>query len=152
MTLLGENDGADYTMGVSYLDVAGIITRLGANVDANLEELWRRMVFNIAISNCDDHLRNHGFLLTHSGWILSPVYDINPDENGTGLKLNISEDNNSLDFDVALAVISYFRLSVPKAKQILDTIKGAVSRWRGVAEKQGIPRMEQEMVSSAFRW
>ncbi|MDR3171372.1 MAG: HipA domain-containing protein [Treponema sp.] len=151
MTLLGEKDGADYTQGISYLDVAGIITRLSADVDANLEELWRRMVFNIAISNCDDHLRNHGFLLTPSGWILSPVYDINPDENGTGLKLNISEDDNSLDFDAAMAVIPYFRLSSAKAKQILDTVKNAVSQWRRIAETQGISRMEQEMVSPAFQ-
>jgi serine/threonine-protein kinase HipA len=151
MTLLGEKDGADYTQGISYLDMAGIITRLGADVDTNLEELWRRIVFNIAISNCDDHLRNHGFLLTPSGWILSPVYDINPDENGTCLKLNISEDDNSLDFDVAMSVIPYFRLSGAKAKQILGIVKNAVLQWRRVAEVQGISRLEQEMVSPAFR-
>jgi serine/threonine-protein kinase HipA len=151
MTLLGRQDGADSSEGASYLDMAGIIIRHGADVDGNLEELWRRMAFNIAVSNCDDHLRNHGFILTSSGWVLSPAYDMNPDENGAGLKLNISEDDNSLDFGLALGVVSYFRLSDNKAKSILNDIRRSVSNWRAVADTYGIPRSEQDMAAPAFR-
>ncbi|GHU97492.1 toxin HipA [Spirochaetia bacterium] len=151
MTLLGKQDGADAFEGTGYLDMAEILIRHGADVDRNLEELWRRMAFNIAVSNCDDHLRNHGFILTPSGWIVSPAYDMNPDENGTGLKLNISEGDNSLDFDLALSVIAYFRLSVGKAKSILTAIKDSVSNWRAVADRYDIPRQQQDMVAPAFR-
>ena len=63
--------------------------------------LWRRIVFSICVTNTDDHLRNHGFILTDQGWLLSPAYDINPVELGTGLKLNISDNDNSLDIDLA---------------------------------------------------
>lgn len=99
MTLLGYTDGASHADGASYLELAGWIMSNCDDTDSNLEQLWRRIVFNIAVSNCDDHLRNHGFSLTNKGWQLSPAYDINPDENGTGLTLNISENDNSLDFD-----------------------------------------------------
>jgi serine/threonine-protein kinase HipA len=108
-------------------------------------------VFNIAVSNCDDHLRNHGFLLTPEGWTLSPVYDINPDEQGIGLKLNISEDDNSLDFELALSVAGYFGLSKEPAKTILNEVKTSISNWREVASKWGISGSEQEMVVGAFR-
>ncbi|MDR3284678.1 MAG: HipA domain-containing protein [Treponema sp.] len=151
MTLLGVQDGADYITGVSYLDIAGIIVRYGAEVERNLEELWRRMIFNIAVSNCDDHLRNHGFLLTPAGWVLSPAYDMNPDETGTGLKLAILENNNSLDFDLALEASSFFRLSLEKAKSILGEVRNAVAHWRSAAIVCGISREEQERLEPAFR-
>ncbi len=152
MTLLGQMDGADSTQGASYLSLVEFITRYGTNVDQNLEQLWRRIVFHIAVSNCDDHLRNHGFLLKTDGWELSPAYDINLDEYGTGLKLNISEDDNSLDFSLALEVADYFRISTQTANAILEEIKSVVSRWREYATKQGISRREQEEVESAFRF
>lgn len=152
MTMLGMTDGADYTTGVSYLSLVEFITANGADVDKNLEELWRRIVFNIAVSNCDDHLRNHGFILTERGWILSPAYDVNPDEYGSGLKLNISEDDNSLDFDLAMSVSPYFRLSHSKALVILSDVKAAVSKWQQVATQYGISRMDQQQVEAAFRY
>jgi serine/threonine-protein kinase HipA len=150
MTLLGEQDGADFSSGVSYLDMVKFICLYGINIESNLEELWRRMVFNIAVSNCDDHLRNHGFILTASGWTLSPAFDINPDEYGAGLKLNISEHDNSLVFDLAMEVIPYFRISRGRASAILNDIKASVLKWHDVADKYGISRQEQEMVSPAF--
>jgi serine/threonine-protein kinase HipA len=151
MTLLGRHDGDDYSSGVSYLDMAALIIRLCAETDRNLEELWRRMVFNIAVSNCDDHLRNHGFLLSPTGWILSPAFDMNPDENGTGLKLNITESDNSLDFDLALSVIPYFRLSSEHAESILSVIKRSVSKWRTAADHYGISKRQQDEMEPAFR-
>ncbi len=109
-------------------------------------------MFNIAVSNCDDHLRNHGFLLGTHGWQLSPAYDINPDENGIGLKLNISENDNSLDFDLALSVAKYFGLSTERASAILGEVRTAVSGWQKIATRLGIPRSEQEIVAKAFNY
>ena len=150
MTLLGYTDGADSEKGVSYLELAEWIMGHCINTNHNLEQLWRRIVFNIAVSNCDDHLRNHGFLLTSKGWTLSPAYDINPDEQGMGLKLNISEDDNSLDFDLALSVAGYFGLNQNQATSILKKVKASVSNWQKVSTKWGVPRLEQEMVRRAF--
>ena len=121
------------------------------NTDYQLEQLWRRIVFNIAVSNCDNHLRNHGFLLTGRGWQLSPAFDINPDENGLGLKLNISEEDNSLDFDLALSVSKYYGLNDARAKEIFKEIKSAVSNWRRFATETNISRSEQELMSVTFR-
>lgn len=150
MTLLGYNDGADYKDGISYLELAGFLIQNGSNVDEELKELWRRIVLNICIKNTDDHLRNHGFLLTPSGWILSPVYDINPFPEGTGLTLNISEDDNSLDLGLALSVIEYFRIPQAEAEGIIEQVKTATGKWREIAENIGIGRREQESMSAAF--
>ena len=150
MTLLGHSDGTDYQDGASYLHLAEFIMRNGANVESDLEQLWRRIVFNICVSNTDDHLRNHGFLLTNQGWILSPAYDINPIETGIGLKLNISENDNALNLDLSLEVAPFFRVSQPQAKRITEEIKEVVSTWQMVANKYKIGRNEQEMISRAF--
>ncbi len=152
MTLLGYTDGASHTEGISYLELAEWIMANCDDTDNNLEQLWRRILFNIAVSNCDDHLRNHGFILTTKGWQLSPAYDINPDENGMGLKLNISEEDNSLDFDLALSVAKYFGVDKKRSQEILNEIKAVVSGWRKVATQCGIPRAEQEAVAPAFRY
>ncbi|MCK9281667.1 MAG: HipA domain-containing protein [Melioribacteraceae bacterium] len=150
MTLLGLKDGSDYTSGVSYLDIAEFIIRYGSNIEKNLEELWRRIVFNICISNTDDHLRNHGFLLTESGWELSPVYDINPNEIGYGLTLNISENDNSLDLNLALEVIEHFRIDAKKGNRIIKQIKTEVANWKEYAKKYHLPKFEMEMKEKAF--
>lgn len=83
----------------SYLEIVDFIQTNGANIKDNLAQLWRRIIFNIAISNIDDHLRNHGFKLTKEGWILSPAYDLNPSIDKDGLALNIDMDNNAFGFD-----------------------------------------------------
>jgi serine/threonine-protein kinase HipA len=152
MTLLGQTDGADFRSGVGYLDLVEFISRNGANVSNDLEELWRRIAFNICVSNTDDHLRNHGFLLTEGGWILSPAYDMNPVETGSGLSLNVSETDNSQDLDLAIEVSHFFRVSTAKALEIIENVKASVSQWNTVAEKQGISRTERDGMSSAFRF
>ena len=152
MTLLGYTDGTKSAEGVSYLELAEWIGRNCNNVSQNLEQLWRRIVFNIAVSNCDDHLRNHGFLLTPKGWTLSPAYDINPDEHGMGLKLNISEDDNSLDFELALSVAAYFGLDNATSDEIINQTKKVVSNWQQLATQYGISRSEQEDNAGAFRY
>ena len=153
MTMLGYSDGANHEDGVSYLELAEFLMRYGENTNRDLEELWRRIVFNIAISNTDDHLRNHGFMLGELGWNLSPAYDMNPVEYAAGgLKLNISEEDNSLDFDLAMSVAPYFRVRAEKAKEIRAQIESVVSKWPTKAKKYGISHSEQEMMSAAFRW
>lgn len=150
MTLLGYTDGTDASSGVSYLELVDFITKNGANPESDLKQLWRRVVFSICVSNTDDHLRNHGFLLTEKGWELSPAYDINPVETGVGLKLNISEDDNSLDLDLATQVAPYFRVTNDEANVIIDDIIERVSSWRDYANKYKISRLEQENKADAF--
>ncbi|MFT5250509.1 MAG: serine/threonine-protein kinase HipA [bacterium] len=151
MTMLGYIDGQDHADGASYLELVDFIQNNGAHVDIDLEELWRRIVFSICVTNTDDHLRNHGFLLTNEGWVLSPAYDINPVETGTGLKLNISDEDNSLDLNLAMEVCEYFRLSEKRATEIVDEVLNAISSWKEVATKYGISRVEQELKAIAFK-
>lgn len=150
MTLLGFTDGTDFQDGVSYLHLAEFIMRNGSNVERDLEQLWRRIIFNICVSNTDDHLRNHGFLLNKKGWQLSPAFDINPIETGTGLKLNITENDNALEIELALEVAKFFRLKQDHAKQMIEETKRVVSEWRVIATRYKISRNEQEMISRAF--
>lgn len=150
MTLLGYSDGNDHHDGVSYLELAEFISTHGANPSEDLEQLWRRIVFNICVSNTDDHLRNHGFVLTESGWKLSPAFDINPVATGTGLKLNISDNDNSLDIDLAMEVYPYFRLSSEQAIVILEEVKASVKDWKKLADKLGISKANQELKALAF--
>lgn len=150
MTLLGHQDGTGAAEGSSYLELVEWILRYAHSANRDLYELWHRIVFSIAISNTDDHLRNHGFLLSPHGWELSPAYDLNPDPEGTGLALNISESDNALDFDLALEVAPYFRVSLPQAKEIRDAVLRTVADWRSLAQGLGIPRREQEFMETAF--
>lgn len=151
MTMLSYTDERDSHAGASYLELANFLLTNGARVNEDLEELWKRIVFSISVSNTDDHLRNHGFILTEKGWLLSPAYDINPNEQGTGLNLNISDTDNSLNYDLAIEVAEYFRLKKDKAQKIIADIKTKVNEWRQVAEKFGISKTEQSMMAKAFR-
>jgi len=150
MTLLGQQDGADFNSGASYLDIAAFIIRNGRNVNENLKQLWTRMTFNILVKNTDDHLRNHGFLLRKDGWELSPAYDLNPNPRGSGLTLNISEADNSLDTELALSVAKHFRLNGKEAEDILDHIIQEVAQWRITALKYKLSRKEIENMAPAF--
>jgi serine/threonine-protein kinase HipA len=149
MTMLGFVDGQK---GASYLDIVDFLTTHGGNAEADLEELWRRIVFSISVSNTDDHLRNHGFILHPAGWVLSPAYDINPVETGTGLSLNISDNDNALDFNLAMEVAKFFRLDEERANKILEEVTNAVKHWRSVANKWGISNAECELKSRAFKF
>jgi serine/threonine-protein kinase HipA len=151
MTLLGYSDGASFQEGVSYLELAEFIVRKGANPTRDLKELFRRIVFSICVRNTDDHLRNHGFLLSSDGWTLSPAYDINPNPKGTGLKLNISLHDNSLDLGLALEVAPFFRLPTTEAQATIKEVVKAVSKWRQVSSKYNVSRQEQERMSGAFQ-
>lgn len=150
MTLLGYNDGTDFHDGVSYLELVDFILQHGAQPDKDLEELWRRIVFYICVKNTDDHLRNHGFILTSSGWRLSPAYDINPTPYGSGLRLNISQSDNSLDLGLAMEVFDFFNLKEENAIKIVRQVVDAVNNWKTVAEKFKLSRNEQALMANAF--
>ena len=149
MTLLGYSDG-ERSAGASYLEIVEFINRHGASAEGDLKELWTRVVFNICVKNTDDHLRNHGFLLTEAGWLLSPAYDVNANEYGKGLHLNISDKDNSLSLDLALEVAGYFRVDNKTAMQIIRKIKKTISGWHELAGKYKIPKVEQDRMSQAF--
>ena len=151
MTLLGYQDGADFHDGLSYLDIVAFIIQQGASVKADLEQLWRRVVFNILVSNTDDHLRNHGFLLTNHGWELSPAYDMNPNEMGNGLTLHISENSNERDISLALETATHYKLKNDEAEKIINDMQREIAKWRIVAKKVGISSTEIEQTKRAFR-
>jgi serine/threonine-protein kinase HipA len=150
MTLLQYYDGDDFSTGASYLELADFIIRNGEQPEKDLEELWRRIVFSICVKNTDDHLRNHGFMLNNDGWKLSPAYDVNPNPVGYGLRLNISESDNSLDLDLAKSVGSFFRITTPKADEIINQVKKAVSLWRQTAKRYQISKAEMDRMEHAF--
>lgn len=152
MTMTGNNENTIRENPSSYLELAEFIQFSGSKINFDLEQLWRRLIFNISISNTDDHLRNHGFLLENEGWRLSPAYDINPSIDKDGLSLNIDTENNALDFDLALSVGQYFRLSNQRMNLIFQEVKSAVKQWRIVAKHLGISRHEQELMKSAFKF
>ncbi len=147
LTQLGYDDG-DYD--ASYLELAQFLTDQGAQTRSDLAQLWRRIVFSIAVSNTDDHLRNHGFIRKRHGWVLAPAYDINPTIAAAGLHLNINEVDNALDFDVALSVIDFFQLNLQQARQIQAEVLSSVRQWRRVASQVGLSRGEQVAMAAAF--
>lgn len=151
MTLTGHKDGEDGSTGVSYLEIARILIDHGAQTDTDLRELWSRIVFNVLVSNTDDHLRNHGFILMPgNGWRLSEAYDMNPVPRSQGLKLNISEADNALDLGLVRSVAPYFRVSATVADEIIERCRGVVRQWPKIAAKLGISAREQEHMAAAF--
>ena len=93
---------------------------------------------------------NHGFILTEKGWIMSPAFDINPNEDGSGLSLKISLDDNSLDLGLTLEVSDYFRLTKENAFKKIENIRKSVINWRSVANKYQLPKSEQELMAKVF--
>jgi serine/threonine-protein kinase HipA len=151
MTMTGNNEDTLKQNPASYLDIAEFLQFNGAQNKSDLHQLWRRLVFNIAISNTDDHLRNHGFLLTEKGWILSPAFDLNPSIDKGGLALNIDSTNNALDIELAKSVGQYFQLTLSEMNVIIGEVNAAVRVWRHVAQDLNISRADQELMASAFR-
>ena len=151
MTLTGHQDGDDASNGASYLEIARVLIDHGAQTKADLRELWSRIVFNVLVSNTDDHLRNHGFiLLPGKGWRLSEAYDMNPVPDSHGLKLNISEADNALDLDLARSVAPYFRVDANTANAIIERSGKIVKQWSKIATHMGISVREQERMAAAF--
>ena len=152
MTVLGKTDDAAGADETSYLDIADFLKSNSCEPDLDLEELWKRIYFNVSISNTDDHLRNHGFLLTNEGWRLSPLFDVNPNPDGVHLALNIGYDeDDSKDISVVLENAKYYGLSDTKAKEISENITQIIKdNWRKIAKERNISQSEINMMESAF--
>ena len=149
MTMLGAVDGQSDNYG--YLDIAEFLKANSINVTEDLRELWGRIVFSMCVSNTDDHLRNHGFVLTGKGWRLSPMYDVNPSLTGDTLSLMVSENDNRMDLELALKISGLFNIKMSEAENKLKDIANTVKdNWRPLAKKYGIKRSEQENMSPAF--
>ncbi|CAI8904150.1 serine/threonine-protein kinase HipA [Pseudomonas sp. IT-P253] len=152
MTMTDRVDGDDASVGASYLELAEALMEHGSEANADLRELWSRIVFNILVSNTDDHLRNHGFILDPGrGWRLSDAYDMNPVAHADGLKLNITDADNALDLELAREVAEYFRVSRADAEEIIESFKEVVRQWPILASALGLSRREQDNMAPAFR-
>jgi serine/threonine-protein kinase HipA len=151
MSMLGAKDNEVH----SYLEVVDAVRQHGARIAADLEQLWRRIVFSILISNTDDHLRNLGFLYTGSeGWTLAPAYDLNPvpvETKPRMLSTNITLDDGSASLELAFEVADYFKVSAKRARAITRQVGKVVARWDQAAAALGIGRAEREGMSSAFQ-
>ena len=151
MTLLGKTDGASAADGSSYLDIAAFIKSNGAQPKKDLIELWKRIVFNMAVTNTDDHLRNHAFILTDKGWVLSPLYDVNPVPYGNELSLNVDEEDNSINIDLAVQTAVRFGISKPDAEAwAADILKIVRDNWEKIAAGYGLTRRQIEEMRPAF--
>lgn len=140
MSMLGAVDNDNR----SYLEIVDSIIQFGCAPKRDMHELWRRIIFSILIMNTDDHLRNHAFLYKMGrGWILSPVYDINPSYYKKGfLSLCVSEVDNTASVELALSVIKYFQLSLVEARKILSEVQFGIKNWQEVAKSFGIKNKE----------
>lgn len=150
MSMLSAGDGDER----SYIDVADALRQHGAKPVEDCKELWRRVVFNVLISNTDDHLRNHGFLYEPGrGWRLAPAYDLNPvpiDLKARMLSIAIDELDRTASVDIALGVAKQFGLKQPEAKEIARDVAAAVGTWRKVADGEGISASEINRMATAF--
>jgi serine/threonine-protein kinase HipA len=152
MTMLGKKDGSDASNGSSYLEIASFLKANGAHPNQDLRELWKRIVFSMAVSNTDDHFRNHGFLLSKEGWELSPLYDVNPDIYGEYLSLNVDTDNSEIDFNLCINSATYYGITKDQAICEVEKIKSIVKdNWVKMAKKYKISRNEIERISPAFK-
>lgn len=149
MTLLGLSDGDNATNGHGYLDIVDFILQSCTNVEANLQELYRRVAFNICIGNTDDHFRNHGFLLTVKGWTLSPAYDMNPTLNKYQ-SLLISKSSNNADLNILSDACEEYMLSHKVAAQIIAEVVAAVKDWKTLATRLNISKREMDMFGKIF--
>lgn len=149
LAMLGAADGEQ----CSYLELADALRRFGQEVEAGLAEIWSRMVFNVLVSNTDDHLRNHGFLRRPEGWYPSPMFDLNPvpvDVRPRFHSLFLDDATDEASLQTVLDVADYFGLAATSARRRAAEVGSAVARWREVAGRNGISSAEQERMASAF--
>jgi serine/threonine-protein kinase HipA len=149
MSMLDAVDGEPH----SYLEIADAIRQYGAKAEEDCAQLWRRVVFNVLISNSDDHLRNHGFLYEPGGWRLAPAYDLNPvplHVKPRVLTTAIDEADGTASLDLALDTAAHYKLTPNQARSIARAVGTAVSQWRATAKSVGLSAAEIESMASAF--
>lgn len=151
MTMLGKNDGASSDDGSSYIDIVDFIKAYGSSPKDDLIELFKRIIFSMSVSNTDDHLRNHGFILSDKGWKLSPLYDVNPVPYGDVLSLNVDSYDNSISIDLAISSACFYDITKYDAEVYADEILTIVkNNWEQLAKKYGINRDQIEEMRPAF--
>jgi serine/threonine-protein kinase HipA len=150
MSMLGAKDNETR----SYLEFVDVLRQYGAAAKVDMEALWRRVVFNILISNTDDHLRNHGFLYAGpTGWRLAPAYDLNPvpvDIKPRVLSTAVDLDDPTASLELAYAVARYFELKAADARKIAHEVGVSVATWRSEASRLGLSGREIDRMASAF--
>lgn len=150
MSMMAAKDGQRG----SYPEIVDSLTQHGAQAKTDAHALYRRVVFNVLISNVDDHLRNHGFLwLGKAGWSLSPAYDLNPvpaDIKARVLTTNIDLDEGTCSIDLLESAAEYFALSMPKARAIIKEVAVVTTTWRDIAKEVGARGAEINRMASAF--
>ena len=150
MSMLGAQDNEAR----SYLEIVDALRRYGSSAKEDLTQLWRRVLFNVLISNTDDHLRNHGFLYDgQEGWRLSPAYDLNPvpvDVRPRILSTAIDLDDSTASIDLAFETCGYYGLELSQAKTIAGEVGRAVADWRQLAVRLGVETRELNRMESAF--
>jgi serine/threonine-protein kinase HipA len=149
MTLLGLTDGCDAKTGNGYIDIVDFILQNCCDVEDNLRQLFRRVAFNIAIGNSDDHFRNHGFLLTPRGWTLSPAYDMNPTLNEYQALL-INSSTNHADLQLLLDSSEEYMIGQEEARQIIHEVKVGIKQWKTIATRLGIAKREMDVFEQVF--
>lgn len=150
MSLIGLRDGDNAQGGYGYLNIVDFILQSCCDVEKNLQELYRRVAFNICIGNSDDHFRNHGFLLTPRGWTLSPAYDMNPTLNEYQ-SLLINESSNKADIRTLLESCESYMIKKEVAENIIRQVQAAVAGWENLAILLQIPAREVTMFKDRFK-
>ena len=150
MSMTGSRDGQRG----SYPEIVDALAAHGAQARADAQALYRRVAFNVLISNVDDHLRNHGFLWQdRRGWSLSPAYDLNPvptDLKARILTTNINLDEGTCSLDLLEAAAEYFSLGLQQARAIVNEVAIVAATWRDVAREAGARPSEINRMASAF--
>jgi serine/threonine-protein kinase HipA len=148
ITVLRKEDGQNG----SYLELAEFLQKNGVKgqIAQDLTQLFRRVLFNVAVGNRDDHLRNHGFILTRGGWRLAPAFDMNPSIDKADHVLALDDNDHRPDIDTVLSTAALYGLSTQAANNILDDVSSVVGNWRGLAAKAGIARADIELMAGAF--
>ena len=142
----------DESEGTSYLDIAEFLHHRGAKqfVAADLEQLFRRVAFNVAIGNRDDHLRNHGFILTENGWRLAPAFDVNPNIEKAEHVLNLDETDNRPSLATVIDTSEWYAISKDRGAKIVSEITRETRQWRRWAARANIARADIELTAVAF--
>lgn len=148
MTLLRK----EQSEGTSYLELAQFLRAQGdANhADADLIQLFRRVTFNVAVGNRDDHLRNHGFVLGKTGWRLAPAFDVNPNIDKGEHVLNLDDVDNRPSLETVLSTAVFYGLSDRKAQTIMEEVLAVIDGWRETARRAHVSSADIELTASAF--
>ena len=142
----------EHSEGTSYLELAQFLRARGdaAYADADLAQLFRRVAFNVAVGNRDDHLRNHGFVLGETGWRLAPAFDVNPNIDKAEHVLNLDDADNRPSLETVLSTAAFYGLGDDKARQVVEEVAAAVDGWQDAARRAGIAGADINLTAGAF--